>query len=327
MGKSAFVTGGTGFVGSHLVEHLLRTGYDDVRCLVRSEPKWLRGVNVRLVRGNLGDAEMLDEALTGVDYVYHVGGLTRSTEWEDYYRANVLGTVQLLEAVERSAGRKKKVLVTSSLALIGLSDARIADEDTPRRPLSMYGRSKAEMEDKVEEWKERLPIVVVRPPAVYGPREADIYTFFKTVFRGICPIVGFGREPDLSLVHVSDLVRGMVSAAEHDPTSGRTYFIGSEEQYSWPEIRDVVKAVVDRPVLTVRVPRALVIPVGTAVEWIGRVFGQYPPLNREKANEILNGCKMCSSERARSDFGYRPEIGLQDGIRETIEWYKAEGWL
>jgi len=88
-----------------------------------------------------------------------------------------------------------------------------------------------------------------------------------------------------------------------------------------------VKAAVGRPVVTVRVPRALVVPVGMAVEWFGRVFGRYPPLNREKADEILHACKMCSSERARRDFGYRQQVSLPEGIAKTIAWYKAEGWL
>jgi nucleoside-diphosphate-sugar epimerase len=327
MGKSAFVTGGTGFVGSHLVELLLESGYDDVRCLVRSKPKWLEGMDVSLVRGSLEDDAMLREAVRDVNYVYHVGGLTRSTRWEAYYEANVDGTLKLLEAVSDVNPGVNKVLVTSSLALVGKSDQPVADEDTPMRPLSLYGRSKAEMEVQLESWTDRLPLVIVRPPAVYGPREADIYTFFKTVSKGICPIVGFGNEPDLSLVHVSDLVRGMVAAAESDVTVGKTYFIGSEEQYSWPEIRDVVKEVVNRPVLTVRVPKFLVIPVGTVVEWLGRLFGQYPPLNREKADEILNACKMCSSARAGRDFGYRQEVPLEEGITQTVAWYRAEGWL
>lgn len=327
MGKSAFVTGGTGFVGSHLVELLLKSGYDDVRCLVRTDAKWLDGLPVTFVRGDLEDTRVLTEALKDVEYVYHVAGLTRSTQWEDFYRANVRGTIRLLEAVEQADRRLEKVLITSSLALIGRADVPIADETTGMHPISMYGRSKAEMEKALASWHGKLPIVVVRPPAVYGPRETDIYTFFKTVFRGVCPIVGFGNDPDLSLVYVSDLVQGMLSAAESEVTKGKTYFVGSDEQYSWPQIRDVVKQVVGRPVVTVRVPRALVVPVGTVVEWVGRLFGRYPPLNREKADEILNACKMCSSERARRDFGYHQRVSLTQGIAETVGWYKAEGWL
>jgi len=127
MGKSAFVTGGTGFVGSHLVELLLKSGYDDVRCLVRSSPKWLDGLNVTYVKGQLSDTTVLRDALQGVDYVYHVGGLTRSTEWDDYYQANVADTIRLLEAVEAVDADIKKVLITSRLALIGRSDVPVAD--------------------------------------------------------------------------------------------------------------------------------------------------------------------------------------------------------
>jgi nucleoside-diphosphate-sugar epimerase len=327
MGKTAFVTGGTGFVGSHLVELLLASGYDEVRCLVRTSPKWLDGMNVKLIRGELDDRDLLLNAVSGVDYVYHVGGLTRSTRWEEYYDANVRGTIRLMEAVAEANPDLRKVLITSSLALIGRSEQPIADETTPMRPISLYGRSKAQMEQELMAWTERLPLVIVRPPVVYGPREADVYTFFKTVFKGICPIVGFGSEPELSLVHVFDLVRGMMTATESDVTVGKTYFIGSDEQYSWPDIRDAVKRLVKGPVLTIRVPKPLVVPVGAVVEWIGRLFGQYPPLNREKAEEILRACKMCSSARAKADFGYSQQMPLREGIAGTIDWYKKEGWL
>lgn len=327
MGKSAFVTGGTGFVGSHLVEHLLRSGYDDVRCLVRSSPKWLKGLDVTFVKAELDDTQAVGDAVKDVDFVYHVGGLTRSTEWEDFLDANILATRKLLETVERVNPRVRKVLVTSSLSCIGKSDDVIADEHTPMRPLTLYGRSKAEMEREMASWTDRLPLVIIRPPAVYGPREADIFTFFKTVSKGICPIVGFGSEPELSLVYVSDLVRGMMDAAESDATAGKTYFLGSAEQYSWPQVRDVVKKALGSRALTIRVPKPLVIPVGTAVEWIGRLFGQYPPLNKEKADEILNACKMVSSERARRDFGYEPVVSLEQGMGQAIAWYRSEGWL
>ncbi|RMH49096.1 MAG: NAD-dependent epimerase/dehydratase family protein [Bacteroidetes bacterium] len=331
---TAFVTGGTGFVGSHLVEALLAHGYGEVRCLVRQDLKWLEGLDVVPVRGDLSSIEALYDGLRGVDYVYHVAGLTRARDEATLFRANVQGTLNLLGAVRVANPGVRKVLVTSSLAAVGRCDVPIATEDVPLRPISAYGRSKAAMEQALAApvqdgtiYLEALPLTIVRPPAVYGPREADIFTFFQTVNRGLCPIVGRGTTPELSLVHARDLARGMIAAAEAEQTTGQTYFIGSERPYAWREIRDATLAALGRRALTLPIPPALVGPIGAVAEWTGRLTGRYPPLNREKAREIRDACKMCSVDKARRDFGYTQQIPLDDGIRETIAWYRRHGWL
>lgn len=328
--RIAFVTGGTGFVGSHLVEELQRRGYGEVRCLVRNRLKWLEGMDVVPVRADLTDAAALREALQGVDYVYHVAGVTRATDWETFRAANVEGTLRLLDAVRAASPGVRKVLVTSSLAAVGICPDGVATEATPLRPVSRYGRSKAEMEEAVTAWRGRhpeIPVVVVRPPSVYGPREADIFTLVKTASRGLFPVTGPADTPYLSLVHGRDLVRGMVDAAESGRTAGETYFVGSEEQYAWNDVRRAITQALGRRVLTVPVPEALVGAVGAVVELGGRLVGRYPPLNREKAREARYACKMCSVDKARRDFGYRQQIPLDEGMRETVAWYRQEGWL
>jgi dihydroflavonol-4-reductase len=326
-GKSALVTGGTGFIGSHVVEHLLENGYDQVKCLVRSEPKWLRGLNVELVKGDLSNLNAIKKAVRGVEYVYHIGGLTRSKTIEPLRRANVVGTMNVMQAVDEAAPYVRKVLVMSSLATIGRCDTPIADEDSPFNPLSMYGQSKAEMETELEQWADRLPLTVVRPAAVYGPRETDIYTFFKAAARGVSAIVGAGLEEEVNLVYVEDVARGTVDAAESLATTGKTYFLGSERQYSWVEMRDAVAAALGKRIITINVPPTMVERVGAIVEKAAGLIGKYPPLNREKAREILEACKMCSVERAKADFGYSQEVSLEIGVRRTVTWYQDKGWI
>lgn len=332
--KRAFVTGGTGFIGSHLVEALNRRGYGEVRCLVRTKLKWLDGLDIVPVRGVMEDEAMLREAVRGVEYVYHIAGVTREQRWDVFEQGNVVAPLTLLRVIKEVNPTIKKVLITSSLAAVGAAETDVVDEETPLNPLSLYGRSKAEMERALAApaadgtvYLNDLPVVVVRPPAVYGPREADIFTFFKAVNTGLCPMIGRGTEPELSLVHARDLVRGMIDAAESDATAGQTYFLGSDDYYSWQQIKDATTAALGKRAVTVPVPRALVGVVGAAVEGVSKLFGQYPPLNREKAREILHAAKMCSTEKARRDFGYRQMVPLDDGVRETMAWYRAEGWL
>lgn len=323
-----FLTGGTGFVGSHLAEELLRRGYR-VRALVRSDPKWLHGVDVEPVRGSLDDGAALEAGVRGAELVFHVAGLTRARTQAELDRANVEGTRRLLEAVRRAEG-VRRVVVTSSLAAVGPSPVvggvpQPLTEDAPLRPVSMYGRSKARMERLLAERFADLPLTVVRPPAVYGPREADIYTMMRTAARArILPVVGRGTVPALSLVHVRDLVRGLADAAEAEAVG--TFFVASERGYAWDEIRAAVEVALGHRVVGVPVPPSLAVLVGAAVESLAAPFGRYPALNREKAREA-RAPWICSVERARHAFGYRQEVPLVEGLRETVAWYRQAGWL
>ncbi len=321
------VTGGTGFVGSHLVEHLLARGYTDIRCLVRSDSRWLAGLPVTFVTGDMNDAAALRTLLGGAERVFHVAALTRSRSWKDFRRANVEGTENLLRAAIEVCPDVRQIVLTSSLAAVGRSDVAIPDETAPLHPVSMYGRSKMEMERAAEAFADRLPIAIVRPPAVYGPRETDIFSFIQTLSKGVCPIVGRGVEPALSLIYVADLVAGMVGAAESGASTGKTWFLGSPEAYSWHQVRDAVCQALGRRVLTLHVSRAAVPLVGVLSEWAGRLAGTYPPLNREKAMEILHAATMCSSEKALRQLGFRPQVPLADGMRMTVDWYRENGWL
>lgn len=335
------MTGGTGFVGSHLVEALLRRGYEEVRCLVRTDPKWLDEIDalaypgsVEYVRGDLSDVEVLWDALGGVDLVYHVAGITRARTYDAFYQANVQATLNLLGAVKHAAPDVDRVLVTSSLAAVGRCEADVATEDAPLRPVSRYGRSKAEMEEALVDahemttsYADALPLTVVRPPAVYGPRDRDILTFFQSVKRHVCPVVGGGTDPAISLVHVRDLARGMAGCAESEATEGETYFIGSDGAYAWTDVKEAATAALDTWAVTVPVPGPLVGVVGAASELFGKLVGEYPALNREKAREIRHACTTCSIDKARSEFGYEPEIGLREGVEETIRWYEDRGWI
>lgn len=327
------MTGGTGFVGSHLVDELLQRGVE-VRCLVRSDPKWLADLDVDIVRGDLSDVEALWTALDGVTHVYHVAGLTRAPTWEPFHRVNVQGTLNLLGAIKHAAPDVERVLVTSSLAAVGRCDDPPATEEAPLRPVSRYGKSKAQMEEALHEphdmttpYADHLPLTVVRPSAVYGPRDRDILDFFRAVKRHVCPVVGGGSDPSLSLVYVDDLVTGMVDASRAPEAEGETYLLGSTRPYAWDEVKRAATTALNTWAVTVPVPGPLIGAVGAAAEAWGRLTGHYPPLNREKAREIRYACTACAIDKAQQDFDYAPSTSLSDGVSTTLAWYEEAGWL
>ncbi len=324
---NALVTGGTGFIGSHLVELLLNKGYS-VRCLVRktSDLAWLKDLPVEYVHGDLFDMDALRKAVSGVDYVYHSAGLTKAKKKEDYYKGNSDGTRNILEAVTGSTTLKRFVQI-SSQAAVGPSPTRAPiDETVEPHPITTYGRSKWKAEEECLSRMANIPITICRPPAVYGPRDKDIFEFFKTMSMGLQPMVGFNHKL-VSLVHVTDLVRGFVMAGESEKSAGQTYFVSSKDCYGWKEIGEVTRKVIGRYALRLRIPKSGVYSIAAIAELFASFSSKPALINFEKARDMVQNYWTCDSSKAKRDFGYEQQISLEEGIRTTVGWYRAMGWL
>ncbi len=321
----AFVTGGTGFIGSHLVDTLLQNDGMEVRCLVRSNEKWLKGKPYELVKGDLHDLTILKESLKGVDVLYHNAGVVKARDSRDFERANVEATENIIRVARKCD--VPKIVILSSLAAVGPSDGQILNESSPMKPVSRYGLSKMRMEEMIHRIGcEADSITILRPAAVYGPREEDIYTFFKTASRGFCPMIGDGYTNEVSLVHVNDVVSAIIAAGTYEHRGIDTFFIGSERGYTWNEIRDATALALGRKLTTIRIPPGIVRNVGSLMEDIGGLFGNYPVINRDKANELVKEWN-CSVDKAVRLLGFRQHVGLQTGIEQTITWYRNHNWL
>lgn len=324
----ALVTGGTGFVGSHVVDFLLARKYS-VRCLVRrtSDMRWLQDKPIELVYGDVFDADALRAAVEGVEYVYHSAGLTKAKTREEYYRANATGTRNLLQATIRHNPSLKRFVHISSQAAVGPSDSLTPiTEERPARPITSYGKSKWQAEVECHNVMREIPITIVRPPVVYGEREKDVYEFFRTYKMGLQPMVGFS-DKYVSMIHVADLVRGMVMAGESSAAVGQTYFITSSRVYSWREIGDATRLAMQRKALRVRIPEFAVFVVAAFAEFAA-LFSSKPALiNFEKAREMVQDYWTCDHTKAKRELGFEQEISLEEGIQRTVDWYRREGWL
>jgi len=323
-----FVTGATGFVGSHLVDSLLDRGRS-VRCLVRksSNLRYVKDPQIDLAYGGLDDSTDWDEALAGVHTIYHVAGATFARRARDYFTVNHQGTETLLAEAVKRRDRIKRFVYISSLAAVGPArDGVPVDEDTDPEPITPYGRSKLMAEEAVRVVSDLLPVTIVRPPAVYGPRDYGIFEFFKAIKGGMFPMIGRG-DKRLSLVHARDLVEGVILAGESPSSVGRTYFISSEDHYSMRAVADLIAALMRRKLRAFAIPKPVAYGVAVAAEAAAALMGKPPVINRDKVTDLSQTGWICSIGRAQSELGYGPQVPLEEGLRETIAWYKTEGWL
>ncbi len=326
--KIALVTGASGFVGSHLVDLLLQKGYE-VRALVRktSSLKWLEGKNVEIHDCGFFDKEGLKTAVNNCDLIFHVAGVVRAKTPKEFYKGNVETTKNLLEAILETGTKIEKLLVVSSFAANGpAKDETGAKEDDEPHPISQYGKSKLEEEKLVRKYFDKMHVTIVRPPAVYGERETDIYLFFKTFKSGIMTMVGFDKKL-VSLVHVADLVEGIYLAATSENTDGETFYIGSEKFYTWDEIGDATAKAFGKDAVRIRIPHSVVYVIGAIAQFFSLFSKRPATFNFEKAREFVQKYQICDTTKAVKKLGYRQKVSLESGIKRTVDWYKEMKWL
>ncbi len=326
--RIAFVSGGTGFIGSHLVERLLSKGYS-VRCLVRNTAKlgYLKNLPVEIFEGDLFSNSALERGIEGAQYVYHVAGVVAAKKKEEFYRYNQDGTRNIIEITARVNPNIKKFIHISSQAAVGPGKGTIpVNGSTPPRPLTTYGKSKLASEQEVLKFKDKLPVTILRVSAVYGPRDTATFDYFKSAYMGFELLVGF-KETYVSLVHSTDLVSGIILAGESERSTGQIYFLGSEKYYTWNEIGYVTRSVLNKKLLRIRVPKPFVFVIAGAAGFISKFKEKPSVLNFEKGYDLTQDNWCCDITKAKTELGYRQDVTLADGVKETVKWYLDNKWM
>jgi nucleoside-diphosphate-sugar epimerase len=316
------VTGGTGFVGSHLLDSLSARG-EPARCLLRPTPAPRRlPPDIEAAPGDLITGQGLDSALDGVDIVIHLAGVTKALSPAAYYRGNARATHTLASALQ---GRSVRLVHVSSLAAIGPSlDGAPVSEDAIPHPLTNYGRSKLEGERIA---RALVPdCVVVRPPVVYGPRDKDLFQIFKSIARGIVFEIS-GGERLFSAIYVHDLVDGLLNAARHPNAPGRDYFLASATPFAWSELSAAAARIMGCRPRLVRVPVPIARAIGFCAELGSHLTRNPGIISREKVAEASCRAWICDTRRAAAELGFIAPTPLEVGLAQTLAWYKEAGWL
>jgi nucleoside-diphosphate-sugar epimerase len=326
--RKVLVTGGTGFVGSHLVENLIRKGYD-VACLVRdrSKPRWLEGRTVRLVEGDCSVPGSLTAAVQDAAIVFHVAGVTKAYHAREYYEVNHIGTRNLLDACARFNPGLGKFVLVSSLAAAGPGSEGhpVTDRDAPH-PVSEYGKSKLLAEEEALRFKDRFMVVILRPSAVYGPRDIDVYELFRWAAKGL--IVDLrGEERFLNWCYVDDLVDTLVLAGERTLPSGAVYFVAEDRIYSTTEFHEALQRTGGITARVIRIPVWMGYAIGAVSEAAGFLAGKATIMNRQKVREAVERYWTCDLEDTHRDLGAREWTTLEDGLTRTWKWYRENGWV
>jgi len=323
----ALVTGGTGFLGSHLVESLIEKKIQ-VRCLVRNPKKikWLEGIDAEIISGDCSDRNSLTEAVKGVDYVFHIAGLVRGLTSDEVYKVNVKGTGNIVEAVaEQNPGIKKFVYVSSQAATGPSKDNKPLDESAAPNPVSHYGFSKLLGELEVQKYAKTIPITILRPPSIYGPRDKDIFVFFEYVKKGYFPMPEDKRF--INITYVTDIAEGVVSAGLSDNTAGKTYFLGDDTIYSWEDLAKILINTVNPKAKVKKLPKAAFFLSAIIEELKAKTSKNPAVVSFDKLKELGQKYWLFSTVSAKNDFGYSPKIPLEKGIGITYQWYLKKGWL
>ena len=316
------VTGGTGFIGSHLVDRLLAQG-QSVRCLVRRTGQFER-IPVEVVRGDLVTSDNLTHALRDVDTVIHLAGVTKAFRTADYYAGNLQATENLARAITRQRHPIRLVHV-SSLAAIGPGqDATPVAEDAEPHPIAHYGKSKLEGERVLRAIMPQA--VIVRPAVVYGPRDTDVFQILKSVSQGVVPRIA-GGERWVSAIYVNDLVEGIIAASCAPNATGRAFFLAHPEPVSWSGFVAIAAKIMGRKPRVLTVPAPVAYAVGYGAELWARLIRKPGIVSRDKIAETRCPYWICDTSRAKNEIGFKATTPISDGLAMTLAWYREAGWL
>ncbi|MCE7064230.1 NAD(P)-dependent oxidoreductase [Dyadobacter sp. CY326] len=341
MKERVFITGASGFIGFHLVEAALEAGME-VQAAVRptSDLTLLKKLQsdsgkkglgpLSFVNTNFESRDALTELLEDGNYTFiiHAAGITKAKKSAVYNKVNAEYTLHLAQASMSANIPLKRFVFLSSLAAIGplaYAEQQPITETTLPIPVTDYGRSKLLAEQYLETVS-GLPLTIIRPTAVYGPGEKDLFILFKTLSKGLDAYIGNGPQR-LSFVYVKDLVAVTMAAMLENQRETAIYNISDGQAYDRYAFADRFREISGKQIFRAHLPLSLVKMMATALDFIYGFTSATPVLNKEKLKELTASNWICSIDAARNSLHYKPQYDLRQGMQETLIWYKENKWL
>lgn len=323
--SEVLVTGASGFVGGHLARALASAG-SRLRVLARtsSDLSALEGTPFQRVDGDLSDPVSLVDAVQGVHYIFHAGGLIKARTDDEFIRVNGEGTKNLAAAAKAHAPDLRRFVYVSSMAAAGPGrELQPMDETSPVKPITPYGASKR----LGEKWLQSFDLLwtIVRPPAVYGPGDRGMLQIFRIVARHIRPALG--RDGILSVVYVDNLVDGLIQAALRPEAVGQIFYVADDPPVGRRELTRMIQSAFDTWAVPVRFPGWIVRLAARISGAAAAGFGQSALFDAHKADELLATNWACRIDKARLLLRYEPRTATSDGLKRTVAWYRQAGWV
>ncbi len=333
--KNILITGASGFIGSFLVEEALKRNYNVIASIRSTSSRaHLSDPRINFCELTLSDPGKLRQQLTELKskygklhYVIHNAGITKANKKEDYHKINFGFTKNFAEALIAAGEVPDKFIYISSLAAQGPGDRKtivpVKHTDEPR-PVTSYGKSKLESEQFIRSLND-FPYVIIRPVPVYGPREKDIFIFFKLINRYFEPYIGSTKQ-FLTFIYVHDLVKAIFLSMESEKKN-KIYFVTDGKVYDTRMLGNFIRKYLKKKTFKVTLPTAFVRALAWSLDKSFGMFGKSPALNLEKMNELEEVNWVCDTSDLQKELGFAPEYDLDRGIAETVKWYKENKWL
>ena len=319
------ITGATGFIGGHLAEALA----DRARtiCLVRptSTLQWIASLPIETVTGDLDDRPALDRLVDGADALVHCAGVTSARSARDYLTANADGVDHLFDAIARAERPPTRVVIVSSLAAVGPSSNGPVSELSVPRPVTAYGISKLSGERRALARADGIATTVLRPPAVFGPRDPDMLVYFRLVARNMQPVLV--PQQRLSLVSVATLVDAIVALLDADPAPCGVFHVTDPGVHTMGSLGDTIASGLGVRTVRVAVPAAFVRVVEPLVGIAARVSRSALLLGRDKLSDLRRPSWLMSCDRITDEIGFETRRDVDEEMIRTGSWYRAHGWL
>jgi dihydroflavonol-4-reductase len=320
------MTGGTGFIGSHLIDHFLNYNNTEIYALVRdlNNLKWLKGLKINLIEGDLLNIPSLPP---DIDYIFHVAGSTKAYKIADYYTVNKQGTASLFQALQAQNIHPRRVVYLSSLAASGpCSDGFAVKEDSTPFPVSPYGKSKLAGEIEALRYKDSIPLVIARISVVFGPRDKALVPYFKFIQKRILPSVG-PKQKLVSLIYIKDLVKALELCIHKELANGEIFHLANPDPSSWEELGRLAAEEMQVKLFNLKFPLPLAYLVSCGAEVVGKLRRDPSILNRQKFEELKQDGWVADTQKAKEKLGFIPQYTLRNAIYETIDWYRTNNWL